>query len=43
MQLPRFALRTLLLVVALIAVGLAAYKLIPPWWQYWQSLRTLNG
>jgi hypothetical protein len=33
----------LLLLVAIIAVGLATLKLIPPWWQYWQSIRTLTG
>ena len=39
----RFTLRTLVALVAALAVGLAAFKLIPPWWQYWQSIRTLTG
>jgi hypothetical protein len=38
-----FRIRTLMVVVALAAVALAAWILIPPWWQYHQSMKTLTG
>jgi hypothetical protein len=43
MRLPRFTMRRLMILVALAAVALAAWVLIPPWWQYHQSIKTLIG
>jgi hypothetical protein len=39
----RIRIRTLLLVIGLSAVALAAWKLIPPWWQEQQAIRKLVG
>ncbi len=39
MKLPRFIVRRLMILVALAAVALAAWVLIPPWWQYHQSMK----
>jgi hypothetical protein len=34
--------RTLLILIALAAAALAAWVLVPPWWQYHQSIKTLT-
>ncbi len=38
-----FGIRTLMMLIALVAIALAAWILVPPWWQYHQSIRTLTG
>ena len=38
----RLTLRMLLSLVAALAV-VAQHQVMPPWWQYWQSIRTLTG
>jgi hypothetical protein len=38
-----FRIRTLMVLIALVAVALAAWVLIPPWWEYHQSIKTLSG
>ena len=45
MRLPRvrFRVRRMMVVVALAAVALAAWVLVPPWWQYHQSIKNLTG
>jgi hypothetical protein len=35
--------RTLMILIALLAIALAAWVLFPPWWQYHQSIKTLSG
>jgi hypothetical protein len=39
----RFRIRTLMILIALVAVVLAAWIVVPPWWQYHQSIKTLTG
>ena len=39
----RFTVRWMMVAVAVVAVALAAWILLPPWWQYHQSIRTLSG
>jgi hypothetical protein len=34
-----FRIRTLMIQIALAAVDLAAWILIPPWWQYHQGMK----
>jgi uncharacterized membrane protein len=43
MNVPRFHIRTAMLIIALAAIALAAWLLVPPWWQYHQSIKTLTG
>jgi uncharacterized RDD family membrane protein YckC len=38
-----FQIRTLMILIAPAAVALAAWILVPPWWQYHQSMKTLAG
>jgi hypothetical protein len=38
-----FRIGTLMVLIALTAVALAAWFLIPSWWQYHQSIRKLTG
>ncbi len=38
-----FRILTLMVLVALVAFALAAWILVPPWWHYHQSLKTLTG
>jgi hypothetical protein len=35
--------RTLMTLIALLAIALAAWVLVPPWWEHHQSIKTLTG
>jgi hypothetical protein len=43
MQLPQFRLRTLMLVVAVTSLAIAAWRFVPDWLFYYQSIRRLTG
>ena len=43
MRSTRLQIRTLMILIALLAIALAAWLLVPPWWQYHQSIKTLTG
>jgi hypothetical protein len=43
MRQPGVRIGTLMVLIALTAVALAAWILIPPWWQYHQSIKRLTG
>jgi hypothetical protein len=43
MRLTSFQIRTLMILIALVAVALAVRLLVTPWWQYHQSIKTLTG
>jgi hypothetical protein len=43
MRLTSFHIRTVMVLIALMAVARAAWILVPPWWQYTQSIKTLTG
>jgi hypothetical protein len=42
-RLISFRIRTLMILIAQLAIAFAIWLLVPPWWQYHQSIKTLTG